>query len=71
MFDHEKVRGARVGKGLTPTQLASAAGVSERYIYRLEKGTSEPTFSIGVRIAQFLDLQIEELYLEEVEAVAS
>jgi predicted nucleotidyltransferase/DNA-binding Xre family transcriptional regulator len=51
----ERIRSLRREAGVTATKLASAAGVTENAIRKIEAGTSaEPRFLTGVRIARAL-----------------
>jgi hypothetical protein len=61
-----RIRRLRLAKGLTATQLAIAAGVSEDAIRKIESGRSkQPSFVTGVRIAAALDVSPDILALGE------
>jgi DNA-binding XRE family transcriptional regulator len=66
MFDPAKVRGSRLGAGLTNEQLAHAAGVTLRTVQRWQDGKSEPqNFSQARRLAQALGVSVDDLYSEQ------
>ena len=51
-----RVRDARARLGLSRKNLASSAGVSERYLHQLETGTANASVGILVRVADALNL---------------
>ena len=51
-----RVRDARARLGLSRKNLASSAGVSERYLHQLEAGTANASVGILVRVADALNL---------------
>lgn len=52
----QRIKELREKKGLTPTQLAAKARVTDGAILQLESGeTREPRFTTGLRIARALD----------------
>ena len=58
----ERIRDLRLKKNMTPTQLASAAGMTDSAIHQLEDGRSKaPSFQNGVRLARALGVSPEEL----------
>lgn len=61
-----KLRKWRGFKDYTQTQLGDKAGVSRQTIYSIEQGKYVPSTLLSLKLAQILDLQVEELFeLEE------
>lgn len=67
----EKIRLARLKKGLSQEQLALHAGVNPSYLGQIERGVKNPTMNILEKIARGLDLTMERLILSENETAAS
>jgi transcriptional regulator with XRE-family HTH domain len=57
----EKIVSARVGKGMTQTQLAALLGTHRSNISRLESGAHSPSLDFLLRIADALELKLELL----------
>jgi DNA-binding XRE family transcriptional regulator len=55
----EKVIKARIQQGLTQAALAKKAGMHQSAIARFESGTSNPTWSSFLRIAEALSLKVQ------------
>ncbi|OWK40982.1 helix-turn-helix transcriptional regulator [Fimbriiglobus ruber] len=53
-----RVRTGRVCKGLTPDGLAERAGLTRRYLGRIEAGVEQPTADDLVAIARALELPL-------------
>lgn len=66
----EKIRLARLKKGLSQEQLALHAGVNPSYLGQIERGVKNPTMNILEKIARGLDLTMERLILS-VDGVAA
>jgi transcriptional regulator with XRE-family HTH domain len=62
MFDHATARATRIQAGLTPTEVASSIGVSERTVTRWEAGQGEPDYSTGLHMEAVLGLSPGALY---------
>ena len=58
--DLEKIKLMRQKVGLTQTQLAKLAGVSQSLITKIERGTLEPSYSIVKRIFYVLDEKLSD-----------
>jgi len=43
-------------------KLSKATGISTSHLNYIEKNEKEPSLSMAVRIAQALDIKVEELY---------
>lgn len=65
MIDGTKVRELRLAKRLSQSELASAAGISQTQLSRIEKGQGDTTTGILVAIAGALELKgADELLCE-------
>lgn len=62
----DKLQAARAAKGLSPTQLAAAAGCTEAAVRMWERGDREPGGRFLVRLAAALDRDPAWFYEEEV-----
>lgn len=56
---------ARYEKGMSLRQLAQKAHISKSYLQRIEAGEARPSLEIMVRLAQVLNMALDELYLIE------
>jgi len=61
----ERVRGWRTGHGMTRKQLASASGVSERYLAQLEAGEGNISVLLLRKVAHAMSVSVEALVREE------
>lgn len=52
----------RKEKGISLKQLSKITGISISHLNYIEKNEKEPSLSMAVRIAQSLNIKIEELY---------
>jgi DNA-binding XRE family transcriptional regulator len=57
----QKIRAAREAHGLTQAELAARAHVAQAYLSYLEQDQREPSLSIASRIAQELDIPLDDL----------
>jgi transcriptional regulator with XRE-family HTH domain len=57
----ENVRQLREGRGLTQQQIAKIAGVPRATWSNLESGTANPTLSVLTKVANALQMRLEEL----------
>jgi len=57
----EAVREAREAKGLTQSQLAGFAGLSEIYLSELERGSRSASLNVLLLIANVLGIKVSEL----------
>lgn len=65
MIDGTKVKDLRLAKRLSQSELASAAGISQTQLSRIEKGQGDTTTGILVAIAGALELKsVDELLCE-------
>ena len=51
----------RAAKRLTQTELATKAGVSRAYVFRLEAGGADPTLGILQKLAKALGVPVSRL----------
>jgi putative transcriptional regulator len=56
------VRQHREQKNITQEQLAQALGVSRQTIIAIEKGNYEPSLGLGLKIARYFKLRIEDIF---------
>ena len=56
-----RIRSRAAELGLTQTELARRAGVHVRQIRRYERGEQQPVLHVAVKLAQALDLSLDEL----------
>lgn len=60
---NNNLRKIRDKKKVSATELAYKAGVTERYIFFLEKGERNPSSDLSIRIAKILNCPVEEIFL--------
>ena len=58
---HERLRQLRTARKLTQTRVAELLGVSPRVYTRWENGDATPLFATLVKIADILDVSLDEL----------
>lgn len=51
----------RADRGLTQRSLAAKAAVGEKYLSRIERGLATPSVLVALKLAQALDVGVEEL----------
>jgi XRE family transcriptional regulator, regulator of sulfur utilization len=56
-----KLKQARQATGLSQTELATKAGVSRAYVFRLEAGGADPTVGILQKLAKALGVPVTDL----------
>ncbi len=57
-----RVRAARIEKGLSQADLAKAAGLTRQAVYSIESGHYLPNVSTALRLARTLDQRVEDLF---------
>ena len=67
MAVNEKMKQARLGKGLSQQGLADALGVSRQTINAIEKGDYNPTIRLCIGICRVLGLTLNDLFWPEEE----
>ncbi len=63
-----QVKKFRVLQNLSQDELARRVGVSRESICRLERGRTNPSLDLALRIAKALRCSVEELFLPETES---
>ena len=54
---------ARRLKGYTPQDMAETLGISASFYYKIEKGSTNPSFKLALKIADLLDYKdVRELF---------
>ena len=51
----------RTSRGLTQRALAAKAGIGEKYLSRIERSLATPSVLVVLKLAQALDVRLEEL----------
>lgn len=57
-----RIRDYRVERGLTQDELAQAVGVSRQSIISIERGRYTPSLYLALRLAQFFQCSVDELF---------
>ena len=61
---NEKLRSARMGQGISQTELAKRVGVSRQTINMIENSEYNPTLELCVRICRTLGVTLNDLFWE-------
>lgn len=61
----EKIKAARIEKGLTAKELAIKSEVTPGYISQIERELISPSLSVLMRIAKVLEIPIVSLFSQE------
>jgi transcriptional regulator with XRE-family HTH domain len=69
-FSPQRLRNARINAGLTQAELARALQVTERNVGRWERGNNAPHAGTVGRLADVLEVSIQDLYDRDEQAVA-
>ena len=59
---YNDIRKLRESKNITQEQLAQAVGVSRQTIVAIEKGNYTPSLILGMELAKFFKVSVEELF---------
>jgi transcriptional regulator with XRE-family HTH domain len=57
----KRLRRLRESRGLSQTALASKAGVSREYLWRLENGRQDPTLAVLEKLSKALRVKVSRL----------
>lgn len=57
----EKLKAARLEKGVSQTEVANAVGVKQSFIAHLEKGRKTPSTAVLVDLAKYYDVSLDYL----------
>lgn len=58
----DRLRHLRAERGLTQEQLADRAGLAREYLSKVESGHRNPSLDIIARLAQALEVSLEDLF---------
>lgn len=61
----KQIRTIRESKGISQSELAENAGISQPALCQIERGTKNPSLQIGAEIARLLECTVEELLTDE------
>lgn len=61
MINSMALKGIRKRKGLTQQELAVKAGITRGMVAKYETNAADPTLKTAFKIAQVLEIQLEEL----------
>lgn len=53
------IRERRTSLGMTQPELAELAGISKNTLYKMERGVSNPTVSVLVKVADVLGMEVK------------
>lgn len=56
------LKDVRTERGLTQAELATQVGVSRKTINTVENGVFVPSTTLALRLAQFLEVSVEDLF---------
>ncbi|UXR69345.1 MULTISPECIES: helix-turn-helix transcriptional regulator [unclassified Staphylococcus] len=65
MTQVNRVKAYRVAKGVSQLELARRVGVSRQTINMIENDKYNPTLNLCIRIAETLDVTLNDLFWEE------
>ncbi len=57
-----KIKETRLEKGISQHELAQILNISVSYLNKVERGKRIPSLMLAVRIANVLDISVEELF---------
>lgn len=62
---NEKMRQARLSKGLSQAELAKLIGVSRQTVNMIENGDYNPTVMLCIKLCRALDKTLNDIFWEE------
>ena len=62
MIKLNKLKEFRIKNGLSQSELAKEIGVTVRYIAFIEAGQRTPSLTIGIQIARFFNVHVEDIF---------
>ena len=62
---NERLKNARLAKGLSQTELAKLIGVSRQTVNMIENGDYNPTVALCLKLCHALGKTLDELFWEE------
>jgi DNA-binding XRE family transcriptional regulator len=57
----KKIEEYRLKAGRTRRDLAAVVGITENWLFKIEKGDHNPSFEIMIKIAEALDISLDQL----------
>lgn len=63
MFDNERMRTVRQLKQLSQAELGIKSGIAQTSVSEIELGKTQPSFPVAVRIADALNLRLDDLVM--------
>lgn len=64
----DKLTAAREFAGLTHEEVAKSVGISRSFYTQIEQGTRRPSISVLLRIANFFNVSVEDIFLTNKDA---
>lgn len=65
MYKYELLHYTRKNKKISLDELASQLGISKSYLSLIEKGSRKLSYDLAVKIANYLEMTPDELFLED------
>jgi len=65
MKDNSKLKNARIEHKFSIADESKLLGVSESYIYQIERGTKIPSFKIMKKISEVLNTPVQDLFFND------
>ena len=65
------IKEKRIEKGLTQQELANAIGITRNYISDIENGRYTPSLKTAIKLASYLDLNLNLLTKSEIQDKAN
>lgn len=67
----DRIRTIRTDRGYKQEYLATAAGVTQAHISRVERGIAKPTFAEMVSIARVLECPLEDFVSDDLQGIVT
>ena len=64
---NDKMKQARLEKGLSQAELAKSIGVSRKTINMIESGDYNPTIALCIKICKMLDKTLDGLFWDKID----
>ena len=65
MYKYELLHYTRKNKKISLDELAKQLGISKSYLSLIEKGSRKLSYDLAVKIADYLEMTPDELFLED------
>jgi transcriptional regulator with XRE-family HTH domain len=56
-----KIEALRIKAGRTRRDLAAVVGITENWLFKIERGNHTPSFEIVIKIAEALNISLDQL----------